>query len=298
MTDTLDKVRNLRLWQGKVDPVPLTGGITNTNFLVQDARRRYVVRVGADIPEHGISRAAELAASRAAHAAGVSPAVLHAEPGILVLDYIEGRTYAAEDVRADLDRAVALVKRAHEGVQLHLRGGAPAFWVFHVVRDYAHRLEAAGFRLKGELPRLLSIAERLRRAVGPVDLVFGHNDLLPANFLDDGTRLWLIDWDYAGFNSPLFDLGGLASNNGFSPAETERALALYFGAPPDDALRRSFQAMLTASLLREAMWSMVSEVHSSIDFDYRAYTQDNLARFEAAFEAFNQLAAFNEMDRR
>jgi len=287
--NTLDKVRGLALWRGKVDPRPLTGGITNTNFLVEDAGRRYVVRVGEDIPEHGISRAAELAASRAAHAAGVSPAVLHAEPGILVLDHIEGRTFAAEDVRADLDRVVALVKQAHEGVQLHLRGGAPAFWVFHVVRDYAHRLDAAGFRLKSELPRLLALAERLRRAVGPVDLVFGHNDLLPGNLLDDGKRLWLIDWDYCGFNSPLFDLGGLASNNGFSPAETERALTLYFGTPPDATLTHSFQAMLAASLLREAMWSMVSEVHSSIDFDYRAYTEDNLARFEAALETLDQL---------
>lgn len=283
----LDRVRGLAFWQGKVDPVPLTGGITNTNFLVEDGGRRYVVRVGEDIPEHGISRAAELAASRAAHAAGVSPAVLHAEPGILVLEHIEGRTFTAADVRADLDRAVALVKQAHEGVQLHLRGGAPAFWVFHVVRDYAHRLNAAGFRLKAELPRLLAISEKLRRAVGPVDLVFGHNDLLPGNFLDDGTRIWLIDWDYCGFNSPLFDLGGLASNNGFDEAQTERALTLYFGAPPDAALTRSFRAMLAASLLREAMWSMVSELHSSIDFDYRAYTEDNLARFEAALAALD-----------
>ncbi|MDQ0509844.1 choline kinase family protein [Ancylobacter amanitiformis] len=287
-----EKVRALGFWRGPVDPQPLTGGITNTNFRVEDDGRHFVVRVGADIPEHGILRTAELAASRAAHEAGVSPAVRHAEPGILVLDHIEGRTYAAEDVRADMERVAALVRQAHHGVQRHLRGPAPAFWVFHVVRDYAHRLIEARFRLGGEIPRYLDMAERLQAAVGPVDIVFGHNDLLPANFLDDGARLWLIDWDYGGFNSPLFDLGGLASNNGFSPEEAERLLALYFGAPPSEARRRAFQAMLTASLLREAMWSMVSEIHSSIDFDYRAYTHENLARFEAA------LAAFNEMDRR
>ena len=78
------------------------------------------------------------------------------------------------------------------------------FWVFHVVRDYAHTLRGVESRIQPELPRLLEIAEKLEIAVGRVSLVFGHNDLLAANFIDDGERIWLIDWDYAGFNSPLF----------------------------------------------------------------------------------------------
>ena len=134
-----------------------------------------------------------------------------------------------------------------------------------------------------QLPRFLARRRRLERAVGPIDLVFGHNDLLAANFLDDGKRLWLIDWDYAGWNTPLFDLGGLSSNNGFDTAENDAMLADYFESPPTDALRRKFHAMLCASLLREAMWSMVSEHHSTIDFDYVAYTDENLRRFDAAW---------------
>ena len=118
----------------------------------------------------------------------------------------------------------------------------------------------------------------------PVTLVYGHNDLLPANFIDDGERIWLIDWDYAGFNSPLFDLGGLASNNGLSPMQEDWLLETYFDAPVSDALRDSYSAMKCASLLRETMWSMVSEIHSSIDFDYAAYTHENLARFEASWK--------------
>lgn len=292
MTDAPDpiaRVKGLGIWSGPVEPVPLKGGITNANFVVEDEGRRFMVRVGADIPEHGVLRSAELAASRAAHAAGVSPAVLHAEPGILVLDFIEGRTFTAEHVRANLPRVVDLVKRAHRDMPAHLRGPAPAFWVFHVIRDYAHQLTEAGFRLAGEVPRYRAIAGELETAVGAVDIVYGHNDLLPGNFLDDGTRLWLIDWDYAGFNSPLFDLGGLASNNGLSEAEASEMLSLYFGRPPDDGLRRRFKAMTAASLLREAMWSMVAELHSTIDFDYRAYTQDNLARFEIAYAAFKDM---------
>ncbi len=283
------RVASLPVWRGPVAPEPLGGGITNTNFLVRDGGRRYVVRVGEDIPVHGVMRFNELAASRAAHAAGISPAVVHAEPGILVLEHIDGRTLAPEDVRARLAEVVALLHRAHHEIPKHLRGPALVFWVFHVVRDYAHTLKEGGSRLRHRIPEFLAMAERLEQAVGPVELVYGHNDLLAANLIDDGSRLWLIDWDYAGFNSPLFDLGGLVSNNELSAAERDRVLELYFDRPVTDGLRYRAQAMLTASLLRESMWSMVSELHSTIDFDFRAYTQENLARLARAFEQFEEM---------
>jgi thiamine kinase-like enzyme len=112
--------------------------------------------------------------------------------------------------------------------------------------------------------------------------------MLAANFLDDGKRLWLIDWDYAGFNTPLFDLGGLASNSEFSEAAERLMLQTYYQMPPTEDLWRRYQAMKCASLLRETLWSMVSEIHSTIDFDYAAYTTENLARFERAYDAFEQ----------
>ena len=135
----------------------------------------------------------------------------------------------------------------------------------------------------------LAQAARLDAAVGPIDLVFGHKDLLPANFLHDGTRLWLIDWDYAGFNSPLFDLGGLAANNGLNPSQEIRMLERYFDRPVAPQLRRSYAAMKAASALREAMWSMVSELYSTLDFDYGSYTISNLATYRRAFDAFKAL---------
>ena len=98
-----------------------------------------------------------------------------------------------------------------------------------------------------------------------------------------------VDWDYAGFNSPLFDLGGLASNSELPAEQAERALYLYFDKPVDDELRRRAAAMTAASLLRETMWSMVSEIYSTVDFDYTAYTAENLRRFEAAYTAFQTI---------
>lgn len=283
-----DRVRALGCWSGPVAIEPLGGGITNRNFLVTDAGRRAVVRIGDDIPVHQILRFNELAASRAAFAAGVSPAVLHHEPGALVIDFVEGRTLSAEDLRQRpmLEEALALVARAHREIPRHLRGPALVFWVFHVLRDYAGSLRDGGSRHLPLLPGLLDDAARLESAVGPIDLVFGHNDLLPANFLHDGQRLWLIDWDYAGFNSPLFDLGGLAANNGLTAADEGWMLGGYFGRDPDPALWRAYRAMKAAAALRETLWSMVSEIHSALDFDFAAYTATNLDTYRAALAAF------------
>ena len=259
--------------------------------MVEDAGEKYVVRVGEDIVVHQVMRFNELAASRAAEAAGLSPAVVHAEPGILVLRYIEGTTLTPEMVaqRPMLERILPLVRNCHRQLPNHLRGPALIFWVFHVVRDYAATLRIGGSGHSPRLKKLLGAAAELEMAVGPIDLVYGHNDLLAGNFIDDGERLWLIDWDYAGYNSPLFDLGGLASNNELSPEDEDWLLESYFERPLDDALRRRYAAMKCASLLRETMWSMVSELHSDLDFDFSAYTTENLSRFERAYAAFQEM---------
>src|SRR5208337_3763017 len=109
-------IRALPIWKGGVEIQPLLGGITNKNYLVTDEARRAVVRFGGDIPVHGVMRFNELAATRAAGAAGISPELLHAAPSVLVLDYISGRSYGPNDVRADRERCVALVKRVHREI--------------------------------------------------------------------------------------------------------------------------------------------------------------------------------------
>ena len=284
----IDVARNLAFWQGKVEPVPIKGGITNANFLVQDRTGRYFVRVGADIPIHGVMRFNETAASRAAAACGLSPEVVFQAPGALVFRFIEAKTLAAEDVRprAMLERILPLLRICHREMPKQVRGPVLIFWVFHVVRDYGHTLKAGASRHLPDLPKLLAMADELEKAVGPVDIVFGHNDLLPSNFLDDGKRIWLIDWDYAGFNSPLFDLSNLASNNEVEEADERWLLENYFEAPLTDRLWRSYRAMKCASLLREAMWSMVQEIHSDLDFDYPAYTADYRGRLERMYAEF------------
>jgi thiamine kinase-like enzyme len=285
-------IRALPCWTGEVEISPLTGGITNRNYRISDGSGRlFVVRIGRDIPEHGVMRFNELAAARAAYAAGLTPEVVYAADGFLVSRFVQGRTLAPPDVREprQLERIIELLRRCHQQLPLHLQGPTLIFWVFQVIRQYLRLLETRHENPYGfGLDTLAEKARRLELAVGPVTIVFGHNDLLAANLIDDGQRLWLIDWDYAGFNSPLFDLANLASNNEFTPQLETHLLGSYFGAPPGAQLQRSFAAMQCASLLRESLWGAVSRLTSSIDFDYAAYTRDYLQRFERCWQQFQE----------
>ena len=229
----------------------------------------------------------ELALSRAAEAGGFSPAVYHHEPGVLVLDFIEARTLSESDVQdpSHLLRIVDLIGQVHRTLGAHLTTPVLTFWPYQVIRTYAARLTADGSPHVGVLPRMLTDASELEAATGPVELVIGHNDLLAANILDDGQKLWLIDWEYGGFNTPLFDLAGLATNNALSEQQERAVLERYF-ASPAEIRWRSYQAMKCASLMRETLWSMTSENHSDLDFDYAGYTAKNLERLTAALTDF------------
>ncbi len=286
----IDLALSLPCWSDPEGARLLGGGKTNLNMVLSDQGRRFVVRLGKDIPEHGVMRWNELAVSRATHAAGLAPAVHYAEAGVLVLDYVDADPLDEAGVRdpENLLRIVDLVARIHRDALVYLRGPVLAFWVFHILRDYAATLTARGSAHSGLLPGLLAQAERLEAMVGPITLVLGHNDLLASNILKGADRLWLIDWEYAGMNSPLFDLGGLATNNGFSAAQEAAMLEAYFGAAPTPSLWRSYEAMKCASLLRETLWSMVSEITSDIDFDYADYTAAKLTNYRAAFAGLQQ----------
>lgn len=283
----ITRARSLPCFDNPTQIEPLSGGITNVNLCVTDGDRRYVVRLGEDIPEHGVLRWNELALSRAAEAAGVSPAVQYHEPGVLVLDFIEAQTYTEDMARdpANVPRIVDLLKHTHHALGPHLTTPVLTFWPFQVNRTYATRLRADGSDHSILLPELMTELDKLETATGPVTLVIGHNDLLAANILDDGRKLWLIDWEYGGFNTPLFDLAGLAGNNGFSEAQETAMLEQYFEAPPQTHWR-AYQAMKCTSLMRETLWSMTSEIHSDLDFDYHAYTAENMSRLTAALQDF------------
>jgi thiamine kinase-like enzyme len=287
MIDALARILVLPLWTGPIDPRLLEGGLSNQSFTVESAGRKYVVRFGDDYVFHHVSRSREVMTAKAAYEAGFAPEVVYTSPGVMVSQFIEGRTFTAEDMRSKVPEIARMVKRFHIEMPNHVSGPGFMFWPFHVIRDYALTLKADRRRTSEHLAGYVELAGELEKAQVPLPIVFGHNDFLPANLLHDGERLWIIDYEYAGFSTAMFDLAGIASNAGFSKEESDELLALYFDAPPTADIRRSHSAMQCASLLREAMWGMVSEVHlDNPGIDYAGYAQLNLNKLEAALDAY------------
>ena len=277
-------IKSIPIWKSNISINTLDGGMTNQNFLIEENNKKYVVRLGNDIPEHLISRSNELIVSKAASAAGISPAVIYHDEGLLILEYIESKTLSTEDIKKNIKKIIPILKKIHYEIPKNLYGQSLIFWVFHVINNYAKFLKDKESRHTIILKNLLLQSNVLEKISSPYEIVFGHNDLLPANFLDDGTRLWVIDWEYAGFNSPLFDLGGLASNNDFSLNEEIFLIENYFEQKINDELLLKYNALKCSSLLRETMWSMVSEITSKINFDYKNYTEENLLKFDQSYK--------------
>lgn len=283
----VERVKAMRLWKGEVDPQPLKGGLSNESFTVVDGGEKYVVRFGEDFPVHHVSRDNEKMASAAAFEAGFAPEMVHAGDGEMVVRFIDGVTYDEAAVRDNLDKVADLTWRFHALMPRYVSGPGRLFWPFHVVRDYARTLKAGNSRKLPDVPGYLELAEELEAAQPPLPLVYAHNDLLPANFIDDGERLWLIDYEYAAFSTAMFDLAGIASNALFTPEQDAALLGAYFGSAPKLEMVKAHAAMKCASLLREAMWSMVSEIHlDAPGVDYVAYTEENLERLDAVVDDY------------
>ena len=279
-----NKIKSLPIWKNLENIEPLEGGITNLNFLVSDSGSKSVVRLGSDIPEHLVYRSNEIIVSEAAYQIGVSPKLIYNEPGVLVLEFIESKTLEPRTVRENLNKIVPIIRKIHDEIPNKLSGQPQIFWVFYVIKYYSNYLLNNNSSHISLIPSLLKKAEKLEKLSSPREIVFGHNDLLAANFLDDGSKIWVVDWEYGGFNDPLFDIGGLSSNNDLDENLENEVLEMYFKEKPSKDLIIKYNAMKTASLLRETMWSMVSEITSKIEFNYAEYTSDNLKKFEESFD--------------
>ena len=283
--DAIEKIKTLSIWKNDLTINPLEGGITNLNFLVNHGNEKLVVRLGQDIPEHLVYRSNEINVSKAAHEIGVSPKLIHSEQGVLVLEFIESETLDPKGVQKNLEKIIPVIKKIHNEIPNFLSGQPAIFWVFHVIKYYANFLRSNHSIHQNKIDDLLLKASKLEKLSSPREIVFGHNDFLAANFLDDGSKIWVVDWEYGGFNDPLFDIGGLASNNDFNQDLEKEALEMYYEIPLTNDVLLKYNSMKTASLLRETMWSMVSEITSKLEFDYGEYTQENLSKFNEAFES-------------
>jgi thiamine kinase-like enzyme len=265
-------------WSGKVDGVePLDGGITNRNFRVKVGNETFVVRVPAETSALlGIDRRIEHQVSRLAASAGVAPPVVaFIEPeGALVTRFVVGRPVSDAAVRDPLmlQRIANALRHVHQSGEVEA-----TFSAFRVVEAYALTTR----RHKGEVPQTFDRAQSIARRIEESS-VLCHNDLLNANFIDDGATIWIVDWEYAGMGDRFFDFGNFAVNHQLSEVDEYRLLASYFGrvTPAHHARLRLMRIM---SDFREAMWGVLQLAISDLDVDFDAYAQKHFDRlFRAA----------------
>lgn len=289
MSDALlARVRLMPCWRTQqVVVTPLHGGLSNESFRVEDGGESFVVRLGGDIPAHHVFREHEWMASRAAFVAGLSPEPVYREPDASVFRFVDGRTWTEQDMRLGIGRIVPLLRQCHSEVGRLVTGPGRIFWVFHILRDYAATLREAGTPFMPQLTRWLPVVDRLEALQVPMPIVFGHHDLLPGNFIDDGARLWLIDWEYGAFGTALFDLANVATNAGLGAQDEHRLLEYYFEREPEEAVIVAFDAMKVACTLRESLWALVSGMHlRKPGVDYAGYAEAYFDHTERALAAF------------
>ncbi len=281
-----------RVWPGRSCRLePLGGGITNRNFLVQvdGEADRFVLRIGGkDTELLGIDREAERAAAEMAASIGVGPevvAVVRPE-GYLVTRFIEGSSIPPEQLRepAMLARVARSVRAIHEGPALPSR-----FDSHRVVERYAATAADHGVAIPDDYGWAHDISARIEAARGPQPLVPCHDDLLNANFIFDGGRVRIVDWEYAGMGDRFFDLGNLSVKHNFQPEHDEALLHAYAGEvrPHDLAAVRLMRFM---GAFFEAMWGVVQQGISELEFDFKGYATEN-------FERLRELAGDPQFDR-
>ena len=262
-------------------PTPLAGGITNRNFRARLGGRDYVIRVpGKDTSALGIDRTAERIANQRAAESGVAPpvAAMLEDPPCLVTEFVPGREMVSEELRgpAHLGEVAAALSAFHgSGEALPTQ-----FDSFRVVDDYAAEATKRGAALPAAFEEQRPTASRIEAALThpehePVPC---HNDLLAANFLFDGARIRIVDWEYAGMGDRYFDLGNFAVNNELDEQTEAALLEAYFAEPAPPRRHAALRVMRFMSDFREAMWGVVQGTVSDLDFDFAEYADKHFER--------------------
>ncbi|HSO29853.1 MAG TPA: phosphotransferase [Candidatus Sulfomarinibacteraceae bacterium] len=281
-----DVIGALPAWAGRrVIASPIAGGLTNRNFRVEvDGVPTFVRIPGAGTDLLAVDRANEVHNTRAAAAAGVGARVLHHLPAwdVVVLEWIDARTMsnAAFQAPGEPTRIADALRRLHAGPRFR-----DDFDMVALSRRYLRVIEERSIAVPDGYREHLGAVPRIDAALRarPLSSVPCHNDLLAENYLDDGDRLWIVDYEYSGNNDPSFELGNTAQELGFDGGRLRELIAAYFGeATP--ALEARCRLQMIMSDVGWTLWAAIQSRISNIDYDFWGWAVERWTRAQAMID--------------
>ena len=273
-------------WTGRsLTAARIPAGLTNTNYRVEVDGVAHFVRIpGGATDLLAVDRANELANTRAAAVAGVSPRVLHTVPewDVFVLEWLPAATMSVESLNAPgmPKRIAATLRQLHAGPSFRDR-----FDMFRLVERYLGVVDDRGIPIPAGYRAHLDRIPRIETALAahPVAVVPCHNDLLADNYLDDGDRLWLVDYEYSGMNDPAFELGNTCQELAFDDGQVAELCAAYFGTATPARLAR-LRLQMIMSDMGWTLWAAIQARISTIDYDFGGWAEERWARAAAALD--------------
>ena len=287
MTPTIEQViAAIPAWVGReVDAEPIAAGLTNANWKVTVDGTPHFVRIpGAATDLLAVDRVNERHNTRAAATAGVGPPVLHELPewDVFVLAWVDARTMSIETLGAPgiPARVAEALRQLHAGPRFR-----DDFDMFRTTERYLRVVDERSILIPNGYRDRLDRLPRIEAALGvhPLPTVPCHNDLLAENYLDDGQRLWLVDYEYSGNNDPTFELGNTCQEQGWEEARIRELCAAYFGEVTDALLARMRLQMIMSDV-GWTLWAAIQAAISTIEYDFFGWAEERWARAQTALD--------------
>jgi thiamine kinase-like enzyme len=260
----------------------LSGGLTNRNLLIENSQGKFVARISSNSSSLlAIDREAEYQNSLLAASAGIAARVIDYLPGqgLLVIEYLEGRTFSAADVERNLSRVAESCRQLH-GAQRFVRD----FNMFEIQKKYLAIVEERGFRLPDNYDNFANALAQTRKALSILDegAVPCNNDLLPGNFIDSGSTIYIIDYEYSGNNDPCFELGNIWAESFLKLDCLEELVTAYYGRYRPEKVARAWLLALVGKY-GWTLWASIQDSVSSLDFDFWSW---GMAKYDLAQSEF------------
>lgn len=277
------------LVKNRTSVTELSGGLTNRNLAIESDGTKYVARISSNSSDLlNINREDEYKNTILAAEVGIGATVHDYLPGqgLLLISYINGKTFGAQDIANNLPRVAKSVRTLH--------GAKPFvsdFNMFTLQKRYLDIVQSNNFIYPDKYLDYEGHIADLKKALSvlPPEIVPCNNDLLPGNFIDDGEKIWLIDYEYSGNNDACFELGNIWAEAFLEYDALVELIDSYYGAHRPEKIARAWLQSLMAKY-GWTLWAAIQASISDIDFDFRAWGGEkfDLAQSQFSSELFKK----------